>query len=231
MEHVSKHKQLFVLIDANARTGRREKGQVGSKDSKILGAYGRDTLNDNGELLLTFANNHDLSLVNTFFSTPTGGVSHTFNGRGKKRIDYILTRQRDRKLVRNVTVHPQPFFLPISDHNIVSAPVKLLGHFARNRRLRAPAKPPVDCRRLVTDPQLRQEVATAVRKHLRANPPGDSSVDDVEVAFAAATMRTAELVIPPQEQRRPGRGWSGDARTKSELQPATDAMHTQHGSA
>ena len=57
-----------MSIDANARTGRREKRQVGSKDNKILGAYGRDTLNDNGELLLSFANNHDLALVNTFFS-------------------------------------------------------------------------------------------------------------------------------------------------------------------
>ena len=141
-------------------------------DSKILGAYGRDTLNDNGELLLSFANNHDLALVNTFFSAPKSGVPHTFNGRGKKRIDYIITRQRDCKFVRNITVHPQPFFLPISDHNIVSAPVKLLGHFARNRWLRASAKPPVDRRRLVTDPQLRQEVATAVGRHLRANPPG-----------------------------------------------------------
>ena len=95
-----------------------------------------------------------------------------------------------RKLVRNVTVHPQLSFLPISDHNIVSAPAKLLGHFARNRRLRVSAKPPVDRRRLVTDPQLQQQVATAVGKHLRANPPGDSNVDDVETAFAAAIMRT-----------------------------------------
>ena len=162
VEEVPKHEQLFVMMGANARTGKREKGQVGSKDSNILGAYGRDTLNDNGELLLSFANNHDLALVNTFISTPKGGVSHTFNGRGKKRIDYILTRQRDRKFVRNVTVHPQPSFLPISNHNIVSAPIKLLGHFGRNRRLRALAKPPVDRRHLVTDPQLRQEVATAV---------------------------------------------------------------------
>ena len=78
----------------------------------------------------------------------------------------------------------------------------------------------------MTDPQLRQEVATAVGRHLRANPPGDSSVDDVEAAFAAAIMRTAELVIQPQERRIPGRGWSGDARTETELQAATDAMHT-----
>ena len=80
MEEVPKHERLSVLTDANARTGRREKGQVGRKDNKIICVYGRDTLNDNGELLLSFANNHDLALVNTFFSIPKGGVSHTFNG-------------------------------------------------------------------------------------------------------------------------------------------------------
>ena len=240
VEEVPGHEQLFVLMDANARTGRREKGQVRSKDSKILGAHGRDALNDNGELLLgaifvpfppktgtnmlhprpapqslnwslSFANNHDLALVNTFFSTPKSGVPHTFNGRGKKRIDYILTMQRDRKLVRIVTVHSQPSFIPISDHNTVSALVKLLGPFARNRRLRASAKPAVSRRRLVTDPQLQQKVASAVGRHLRANLPRDSSVDDMETAFTAAIMRTAELMILPQERRRPERGWSGDA--------------------
>ena len=154
MEGIPKHEQLLVLMDANARTRRREKGEVGSKDIKIL-----------GEPLLSFANNHDLAHANTFFSTRKGGESHTFKGRGKKRNDYILTRQHDRKLVRNVTVHPQPSFLPILDHNIVPAPVNLIGHFDRNRRLRTSAKPPVDrSRRLVTDSQLRQEVATVVRR-------------------------------------------------------------------
>ena len=198
VKEVPKHEQLFVLMDANARTGRREKRQVRSKDIKIFDAYGRDTLNDHGELLMSFANNHDLALVNTLFSTPEGGASHIYNGRGKKRIDYISTSQCDRKLVRNATVNPQLSFLPILDHNIVSAPVTLLGHFAQNRRLRAPAKPPADRRRLVTEPQLRQEVATAVGKYIRAHPSGKSSVDDVEAIFATAITRTAELAIPPQ---------------------------------
>ena len=136
VEVVPRHEHLFVLLDANARTGKRAKGGVGSNDNQILGAYGRDTLSDNGELLLSFANNYDLAIVSTFFSTPKGGVSHTFNGRGKHCIDYILTRQCDRKLVGNVTVHPQPSFLPILDHNIMSAPVKLLGPFC--------SKPPIE---------------------------------------------------------------------------------------
>ena len=119
----------------SARGGGR-RNRWGARIGKVYGAYGRDTLNDNGELLLSFANNHDLALVKTFFSTPEDGISYTFNERGKERIDYILMRQRDRKLVRNVTVHPQPSSLPISYHNIMSVPVKLLGHFALNRRWR-----------------------------------------------------------------------------------------------
>ena len=101
----------------------------------------------------------------------------------------------------NISVQYNGGFFP--DMILLSAPVKLLGHFARNRRLRVLAKPPVDRRRLVTDPQLRQEVATAVGRHLRANPPGDSNMNDVEAAFDAVIMRTV-VVIPPQEQRKPG---------------------------
>ena len=68
-------------------------------------------------------------------------------------------------------------------------------------------------------------MATAVGRYHRVNLREDSSVDDVKDAFTAAIMQTAEMAIPPQEQRRPGRGWSGDAQTESELQAATDAMH------
>ena len=134
VEEVPKHEYIrtYVRVDeCHCPHGEGEKEQMGSKDNQILGAYDRDILNDNWELLLFFASNHGLALVNTFFSR-----------RGKKRIDYIITRQRDRKLVRNVTVHPQPSFLPISAHNTVSALVKLLGHFAQNRRVKVLAKTP-----------------------------------------------------------------------------------------
>ena len=93
---------------------------------------------------------------------------------------YILTMQRDRKLVRDVTVQPRSSFLPISDHNIVTAHAKLLGRFARNRPARrAKRQSSIDRRWLTNDPHLRQEVSTVIGDHIRAFPPSGSSVDDV----------------------------------------------------
>ena len=128
---------LFILMVANARTGVR----TSEEERKILGAYGRDLrANDsNGIAPMQFSSGNKLALVNTFFSTPKGNTSRTFNGDAyrpadKQRIDYIITRQgQQRRLVRNVTVHRQPPNSPDSDHNIVCASVRLLGRFAHNR--------------------------------------------------------------------------------------------------
>ena len=128
---------LFVLTDANARTGVR----IGEEDCKVIGAYGRDTRvsDSNRTSLLRFAGDNKLALVNTFFSVPKGCTSRTFNATrpaDRKRFDYIITRQSHRKLVQNVTVHLQPH--ADSDHNIVCARVRFPGRFARNRKQRAP---------------------------------------------------------------------------------------------
>ena len=72
---VPAREHVFILTDANARTGKRGQGG-GETDSKVLGAYGRDVLNENGKLLFRFADNK-LALLNTFFSTPKRGVSYT----------------------------------------------------------------------------------------------------------------------------------------------------------
>ena len=124
---------LFVLIDANARTGVRMGEE---EDCKVIGAYGRDTRvsDSNGSSLLRFAGDNKLALADIFFSVPKGCTFRTFNGTrpaDRKRIDYIITRQPHRKLARNVTVHLQP--RADSDHNIVCARVGLPGRFARNQ--------------------------------------------------------------------------------------------------
>ena len=64
----------------------------------MLGAYGRDELNDNGKRLLNFVADNKLAITNIFFSTRKGGISRTYDGvigdraGDFKRIDYILTR-------------------------------------------------------------------------------------------------------------------------------------------
>ena len=66
---VPAREHVFVLTDANARMGKRGEGG-GEIDSKVLGAYGRDVLNENGMLLLGFPEDNQLALLNIFFSTP-----------------------------------------------------------------------------------------------------------------------------------------------------------------
>ena len=136
-----------MLMDANARTGRRIEGES-LQDEGILGTYGRNELNDNGTLLLSFATDNKLAIMKTFFSTRKGGVSHTYNGvTGSrtgdfKRTDCVLTRQAHRRRVRNVVVHHQPA-LPAkadSDHNMVIATVYLGGRIAHNRAIRGKPK-------------------------------------------------------------------------------------------
>ena len=90
----------------------------------MLGAYRRHVLNENGKLLLRFAEDNKLARLNTFFSTLKHGVSYIFQsanrGKGQARLDYILTKQADHRLVRCINIRPPPLESE-SDHNLVYA--------------------------------------------------------------------------------------------------------------
>ena len=185
---------LFVLIDANARTGVR----MGEEDCKVIGAYGRDTrVNDsNGASLLRFAGDNKLALVNTFFSVPKECTSRTFNGTrlDRKRIDYIITRQSHRKLVQNDTVHLQP--RADSDHNIVCAIVRLPGRFARNPKQRAPTgRKSIDRRAITSDTDRRERLIHLVASQLTQNELG-GTVGERAALFTNTLLRSAEEVMP-----------------------------------
>ena len=51
---------------ADACTGRRGGGRLGSEECKGLRPYGRDIRSDNDKRLLAFSTNHELALLNTF---------------------------------------------------------------------------------------------------------------------------------------------------------------------
>ena len=188
---------LLVLIDANARTGVR----MGEEGCKVIGAYGRDTRvsDSDGTSLLRFAGDNKLALVNMFFSVPKGCTSRTFNGTrpaDRKRIDYIITRQPHRKLVRNVTVHLQP--RADSDHHIVCARVRLLGRFARNRKQRAPTgRKSIDRRAITSGTDRRERLIQLVASQLTQTELG-GTVGEKAALFTDTLLRSAEEVIPGQ---------------------------------
>ena len=67
----------------------------------MLGANGRDMLNENGKLLLGFAEDNKFVLLNIFFFTPKSGVSYramfqsAYRTKGQAHLDYILTKKSD----------------------------------------------------------------------------------------------------------------------------------------
>ena len=191
---------LFVLIDANARTGVR----MGEEDCKVIGAYGRDTRvsDSNGTSLLRFAGDNKLALVNTFFSVPKGCTSRTFNGTrpaDRKRIDCIITRQSHRKLVRDATVYLQPH--ADSDHNIVCARVRTPGRSARNRKQRAPTRrKSIDRRAITSGTDRRERLIQLVAIQLTQTELEGlgGTVGEKAALFTDTLLRSAEKVLPGQ---------------------------------
>ena len=126
--------RLLVLMNANARTGMRG---IGWTDSKVLGAYGLDELNDKGgRRLLIHGTDNKLALLNTYYATPARGISYTFQSpygrKAQYSLDNILTRHVDRRLIRNVAVRTPPRENAESNHTLVNGNIRLLGRIAPN---------------------------------------------------------------------------------------------------
>ena len=219
---------VYVLMDANVRTGRRIEGES-LQDEGILGTYGRDELNDNGKLLLSFATDNKLAIMNTFFNTRKGGVSHTYNGvtgsrtSDFKRIDYVLTRQAHRRRVRNVVVHPQPA-LPAkvdSDHNIVIATVDLGGRIAHNRAIRAKPKQRQFSRQELQVEMSRWHVVERFLHNL-GEQTGQPNTTASEAAreFTKAILEAAQTVLPTDRRIPRMPEWCESPETRAAVEEA-----------
>ena len=214
---------LVVMMDANARTGKRGEGG-GEKNSKVIGEYGQDVLNNNGERLLTFAEEQRLAVLNTFFRTPKRGISYTFQssnaGKGRYRLDYILTRQTDRKLVRNISVRRPPPGKRESDHNLVYGQIRLRGRFAPNRRMRthAPTRRTADLERLMANPELRAMTAQAASP---LNPlPTDATATAMAADLSTMLISAAANTAPRERKQHGSHGWCASAEAKAEIHTA-----------
>lgn len=105
-----------------------------------------------------------------------------------------------------MNVQRHPTFLPISDHNVVTSSARLLGRFAHNRRAKSVKNPSIGLQCVMTDPDVRREVAAVVAKQLQ------ESTDEIENECIDAIVRAVELVIPQKRHKRAGSGSSGDTQ-------------------
>ena len=117
---------------------------------------------------------------------PKNSVSYTFQSanrsKGQVRLDYILTKQADRRLIRCVNVR-RPLEAPELDHNSIYAKVRIPLRPVPNRKKRDSTKESpklADLRWLMTDPNYRCQVSNAM---VGAQPP--------------LTMAPASVTSPP----------------------------------
>ena len=217
---------IFVLTDANARTGKRGEGG-GEADSKVLDANGRDKLNENGKLLLGFAEENNLALLNTFVCTPKSGVSYTFQSanrsKGQAHLDHhILTKQADRRLIRCVKVRRLPLEAPESDRNLVHVNVRIPRRSVSNRRMRDSTKETpklADFRRLMTDPNLQSQVANAIVDALPPIPDG-TCISDIASDMADVMLSTAAKLVSRSKRPRGARSWCAGLGVEDEMYAA-----------
>lgn len=126
--------KLVVVMNANARTG----GRVAETAPKVLGAYGRDTLNGNDRRLLGLAADNQQALVSTFF--PKNGVSHTFQQANKSklqhRLGYLLPQFSNRAVDMCMASRFAVSTPRTRDHNLVFVHIGLGVRVAPNRSRR-----------------------------------------------------------------------------------------------
>ena len=164
-----------------------------------------------------------LALLNTFFCTPKSGVAYTFQSanRSKRqaRLDYILTKQADRRLIRCVNVRRPPLEAPKLDHNLVYAKVRIPRRSAPNRRKRDSTKETpklADLERLMTDPNLRCQVANAMVDALPPIPDG-TCIGDIATDMADVMLSPAAELVPRSKRLRGAQGWCAGPGVEAEM--------------
>ena len=170
-----------------------------------------------------FAEDNKLALLKTLFRISKSGISFAFQSanrsKGQARLDYILTKQWDRRLIRCVNVRRPPLEAPESNHNLVFAKVRIPRRSAPNRRKRDSKKdaPKLsDLRRLMTDPNLRCQVANAMVDALPPIPNG-TCISDITTDMADVMLSTAAELVPRSKRPRGAQGWCAGPGVEAEM--------------
>lgn len=170
------------------------------------------TLNDNGErlLLIAFAVNHELAVVNAFFSTPKKRILYHMPSTSEVRntsTTFARGSETENLCETSRWAPTVPSFLQNSGHNAVAALAREITRlFRTNRSVRRVSKPSIDRRRLTSeasetsDPYLRKEVETlstllSYGGYLIASEVGLISTPATPIGFGVAVTVTLDHII------------------------------------
>merc|ERR1712237_63648 len=101
--------KLVILGDCNARVGKDHTTYEG-----VIGKFGKGKKNQNGDLLLNFCTEHDLSITDTFFLQPDKNYYTWMHPRSKHfhLLDYVTVRKEN--LTDILCTHSFNIFLLLS---------------------------------------------------------------------------------------------------------------------
>ena len=121
--HVNKYRKDVVVIvgDFNAKVGKR----TNENEKRAIGNFALGERNDNGEELVNFAIENELSIMNTLFQKhPRRLFTWTSpDGNTKNQIDYVLIQQRWKSAISDVGTVPSADY--DSDHEMLKATFKI----------------------------------------------------------------------------------------------------------
>ena len=132
-----------------------------------------------------------------------------------------ITKQADRRLIPCVNVRRPPLEAPESDHNRVYTKVRI-PRTAPNRRKRDSTKETpklADFRRLMTDPNLRCQIANAMVDALPPIPDG-TCISDIATDMADVMLSTAAELLPRSKHPRGAQGWCAGPGVEAEMNAA-----------
>ena len=126
--------RCLLMGDFNARVGKRREME------RVLGPFGEDTRNMEGEALIDFCVRNDLKIMNTFFKHRESHIFTRYRWNQvtqqfdqKSVIDYMIVS--DKRMVKNVKVIPGVSL--DADHRLVVADMKIRGEGGVNEQKRA----------------------------------------------------------------------------------------------
>lgn len=154
----------IIMGDFNGRIGNDNVGRQG-----VMGIYGEETRNTNGERLIDFCIQNGLVIQNSFFQHKD---CHKYTreepGRNEKSIiDYIITEKIDRRMIQDVRVYRGAEIS--SDHYLLGARLKINETIEKERVVRDYYKKEIKTIKIhkLQDPKIRQDYEEQIKKGIQ----------------------------------------------------------------